>query len=100
VALASSAPVPYTTLFRSGVYLGIGLRPDALDSDDGVMRVSEGRLPEADDEIAITEFTAQEAGLGVGDTMTVYVTSIHSASEYRIDRKSTRLNSSHVKISY
>jgi len=68
----------------SGVYLGIGLRPDALDSDDGVMRVSEGRLPEADDEIAITEFTAQEAGLGVGDTMTVYVTSIHSASEYRI----------------
>src|SRR5690349_24246192 len=61
---------PYTTLFRS----------DAGDVDDGALRRDLGVL-----------------GLAV---VTPAMPSIVASSSAEVDRKSTRLNSSHVEISY
>src|SRR3712207_8248775 len=77
---------PYTTLFRSGV---VASHDGRFGTELSRARVLEGRAPDPErpDEVAINETTAEELGRGVGDTI-------------RLDRKSTRLNSSHANISY
>src|SRR5690606_41211025 len=68
---------PYTTLFRSR----------AAGGDGGLRELLDGLTPEAQQELLLEQLLAQLAH--VLDT-----------TPERIDRKSTRLNSSHVKISY
>src|SRR5204862_7334984 len=71
---------PYTTLFRSG--LGAGLRGHAR---------AERRDPVALD---------PDAARGVRAAGKFYVAAGVGVRADRLDRKSTRLNSSHVEISY
>src|SRR5690606_42128322 len=82
---------PYTTLFRSGLpqHLGVQLIGAALDLV--------GVLEEEVDDLLAVDLDAVLLGLlleGVGDAV---LPIDQGAVE---DRKSTRLNSSHVKISY
>src|SRR5690606_39685185 len=84
----SSTPFPYTTLFRSGVALPI--QRVATDDDSLVLvdaTSAAGGLPVDPAQFDVYYFAPQkcfasDGGLWIGD------------------RKSTRLNSSHVKISY
>src|SRR5690606_41875791 len=71
----SSTLFPYTTLFRSVPQLAELVGPGA------------------------TQITNLNAEAGITD-LTQAVTITGTASALRLDRKSTRLNSSHVKISY
>src|SRR5262245_64244226 len=66
----SSTLFPYTTLFRSNDNFGVGFKPDA----SGWVRL---------------------AGIRAG-----YPIEIEARADSREDRKSTRLNSSHLGISY
>src|SRR5947208_13208543 len=90
--MAHTAPIstlfPYTTLFRSydAVILDLGL-PDG----DGLVLLAEGRREGCVPVLVLTARDAVEArvaGLDAG------------ADDYLVDRKSTRLNSSHQIISY
>src|SRR3712207_8767975 len=76
---------PYTTLFRSQPRFN-------------PLRLREGTWARGADQIVIDAATAQERGLGVGDT--VGAKAAGELRRYEIDRKSTRLNSSHANISY
>ncbi|MFY1650061.1 ABC transporter permease [Solwaraspora sp. WMMB762] len=62
--------------------LGIGLT--AAGDDDALLQVAEGRTPSADDEVAVTRLTAEQAGVTVGDRLRVYVSSAYQASEYDV----------------
>src|SRR5690606_41386750 len=82
---------PYTTLFRSGV--------------DGALVEAERLGEEGDHGVGVAEGQARpDGGGGFGGACRVGVCCVgvccvgHDSS--LIDRKSTRLNSSHVKISY
>src|SRR3712207_8365355 len=75
---------PYTTLFRSlgtGMVAHLALQPGHFDV--GLLRVGLRRRP------------AREQGLGLGDS-----TGVFQRDGQPVDRKSTRLNSSHANISY
>ncbi|MFV2011766.1 MULTISPECIES: ABC transporter permease [unclassified Micromonospora] len=61
--------------------LGIGL---TAAGDDALLQVAEGRTPSADDEVAVTRLTAEQAGVTVGDRIRVYVSSAYQASEYDV----------------
>src|SRR3712207_8162853 len=76
---------PYTTLFRSGLLLGAHRL--AADADEAALLVGLGRrLGHAEDEALVGVDV-----LGPG---------LRSQQPDRLDRKSTRLNSSHANISY
>ncbi|WFE28575.1 ABC transporter permease [Solwaraspora sp. WMMD791] len=62
--------------------LGIGLA-DTGD-DDALLQVAQGRAPAADDEVALTRLTADQAGVTVGDRLRVYVSSTYETSEYEV----------------
>src|SRR5690606_41706473 len=79
---AESTLFPYTTLFRSRCAPAPARRRDDGDTP-ALLRAAGGRAePRAGAHVQREPRGAREAGRG------------------RIDRKSTRLNSSHVKISY
>src|SRR5690606_39721553 len=86
-------PFPYTTLFRSVVFRdGLprsGLDPGYPDQADRSPEPSSdadaGRMPSPEDERDTARFDPGEFSL---------------VEQHGIDRKSTRLNSSHVKTSY
>src|SRR5690349_24213014 len=68
---------PYTTLFRSGLHdLYVSSRASPTGSFGAPVPITELNSPENDAEISLSD------------------------DELTIDRKSTRLNSSHVEISY
>src|SRR3989442_11495335 len=72
---------PYTTLFRSNITGARTLSVGQATVDDGL---------------------AQKFGLGIGSNLSVLTSNVVTKTNvtFRIDRKSTRLNSSHVRISY
>src|SRR5689334_23669727 len=74
---------PYTTLFRSG--LGVGARQRSLDDCAQRLFVLGTPRPVGKARIGERILAAERS---------------HQAVELRIDRKSTRLNSSHSSISY
>src|SRR5437870_8508868 len=78
---------PYTTLFRSAYVMeNLGIEPQ-------VMR---RRVEDALDLLAIADLRGRALGtLSSGEAQRVAIASVLTA-----DRKSTRLNSSHVAISY
>src|SRR5690606_41306108 len=81
---------PYTTLFRSGHWRGL-TAIDHFDTDP----VENGTLEEFRELV--------EAAHARGITVVTYIALIymhHDNPLFLQDRKSTRLNSSHVKISY
>ncbi|MFV2085843.1 ABC transporter permease [Micromonospora sp. LOL_021] len=61
--------------------LGIGL---TAAGGDALLQVAQGRTPSADDEVAVTRLTAEQAGVTVGDRLRVYVSSAYQASEYDV----------------
>src|SRR3712207_8879227 len=75
---------PYTTLFRSELRIDLDPQP-GTDFADAVRVAAEARA--LLEELGYTGFPKTSGGRGVH----IYV---------RIDRKSTRLNSSHANISY
>src|SRR5690606_41436111 len=95
---AASAPFPYTTLFRSelgrpGGGVGAHHQPPVGEGLRGAVRghlVADQHRPAAEDalhlEVELPAVAGDEA--------------LHRGVEELGDRKSTRLNSSHVKISY
>src|SRR5690606_40889932 len=91
--LHSSAPLPYTTLFRSG--RGTAHRATTTNAVVGDARLLDlGR---------VVEVAAVEDGLcrqRVGQPRVVRAAEGFPFGDHGQDRKSTRLNSSHVKISY
>lgn len=62
--------------------LGIGFTDDG--GDDPLLQVAEGRGPAADDEVAVTRLTAEQAGVSVGDRLRVYVSNAYETSEYDV----------------
>src|SRR5690606_41466189 len=84
---------PYTTLFRSGQHNpGIGLaelHPQKVRFGD--VLIAHDRLVERDQDGQLDQ-ERKTPGHGID---VVFLEELH-----RLDRKSTRLNSSHVKISY
>src|SRR5690606_41879718 len=86
---------PYTTLFRSGGYGGNTQILEAYsDPNAGAMMVR--GVPWATGD-GVTMAQAAGAGLkGMGGLGALHVAAVDELE----DRKSTRLNSSHVKISY
>src|SRR5690349_22900776 len=77
---------PYTTLFRSD----LGVRFDGPGDGGGVTAVHEREL-ESETRPDVGHLPVRAA---------VYVLAAHDVIPGRQDRKSTRLNSSHVEISY
>src|SRR2546430_4071575 len=81
---------PYTTLFRS-TEIGLALYLDLLEQ--AVKALKEGREPALDKPLA----AATEVELRLPAFLPeAYIADVH----VRLDRKSTRLNSSHSQISY
>src|SRR5690606_41857841 len=91
--------VPYTTLFRSDEAFGAGLLGLAIEIDGmleaDVLDVPEPVVHEA--EAAVHQRRADTRATVMADHEDV----LHLQQiDRELDRKSTRLNSSHVKISY
>src|SRR5690606_39845787 len=82
----SSTPFPYTTLFRSN-------RVDELTREIGRQHIGDGRQHDEDENGQHQQRLAPPITAGIGQYGAEGVGSPE-------DRKSTRLNSSHVKISY
>src|SRR5690606_42073226 len=90
----TSTPFPYTTLFRSDLILvlepvGLRLRVERQDGTAHAERVGVGCLQQAERPLQQCRVRARIV-VDVGDKLAACL----------LDRKSTRLNSSHVKISY
>src|SRR5690606_41469858 len=80
-----STPFPYTTLFRSSS----GPGPAGAYSLPELSRVADADPPGWEQECRQIRRTLDDHGIALLDAQTL-----------GLDRKSTRLNSSHVKISY
>src|SRR5207249_10172286 len=94
----SSTLFPYTTLFRSNV-----VEPDLEGSDTGASALALLDLREVGAAVARDVAQLVEAGIeAVADGAAVGEVDGRLGGEGRedLDRKSTRLNSSHVSISY
>src|SRR5690606_41886211 len=90
IAPPRSSPLfPYTTLFRSDLPKAVGFPHGASILD--VHRRETRRLHEEAQDVGVNR-------LRVGEVAQIGFEERHPAP--RIDRKSTRLNSSHVKTSY
>src|SRR5690606_39555733 len=96
-AYALSTMFPYTTLFRSFLDLLFGGMPVA---DDRLLYLQGGVFVYVEQAIGqcahggATCLPQQQSGCRIG------IDEYFFQRRYRRDRKSTRLNSSHVKISY
>src|SRR5690606_42046702 len=90
----ASTRFPYTTLFRSRAKAGEG--PVTL----AVVTVSDTRTPENDANRQYIEQRMTELGHRVAAYRLIKDEPAQVAAALDEDRKSTRLNSSHVKISY
>src|SRR5690606_41695477 len=90
---------PYTTLFRSGIAL-LGTLDDVLSRLQIIQRMLAGLLGMRGPGI-VCHGTGGYAEYRDQQEMTnVHATSVAALPASCADRKSTRLNSSHVKISY
>jgi putative ABC transport system permease protein len=49
-----------------------------------LLQVADGRAPTADGEVALTRFTAEQAGVGVGDRLRVYIGPRYETGEYTV----------------
>src|SRR5690606_42064711 len=92
-------PCPYTTLFRSQILAqGNDIHSDTAKIGHGLdhlfITLSEPHHDRAFDE------TLRRRPLGVTKHLERLVITAATIANFRRDRKSTRLNSSHVKISY
>src|SRR5690606_41997822 len=86
--LPSSTLFPYTTLFRSLSFMSCGQQDKINDQK------IEAQIRSYIDNVYFkNNFTAEIIELKINDVQEVKLDSV-------VDRKSTRLNSSHVKISY
>src|SRR5690606_40576941 len=89
----TSTLFPYTTLFRSGeasnVAIGIGTLASRTTANNNIAIGNQ----------AINSNETQSSLIGIG-YQALYSYTSGGAGQIAIDRKSTRLNSSHVKISY
>jgi putative ABC transport system permease protein len=63
--------------------LGMGLAADDFVAD-GLLRLAQGRAPEADGEVALTRYTTEQTGHQVGDRIKVYVQQGYGSAEYTI----------------
>src|SRR5690606_39869707 len=94
-----SALLPYTTLFRSGLSGAMGYNADIISP--------EGARAIGDRFVALLRALCQNPLQGIGETNVLSESDRTRLAEWNstarqlpADRKSTRLNSSHVKISY
>src|SRR5699024_12294830 len=92
-----SAPFPYTTLFRSGAY-GVGALLADLAAGP-LLRLAGGHTVMVAGLISNGVLVAVMPFLE-GAFLLLVATVVWGFSPATIDRKSTRLNSSHVSISY
>src|SRR5699024_12316202 len=93
----ASSPFPYTTLFRSQ----LGLILPGGQAVQGLAAVAEAAVAGLGigEDIAVGH-GHRLAGGGVHDHARAQIADIPFGLPFQIDRKSTRLNSSHVSISY
>src|SRR5690349_22971104 len=84
----TSTLFPYTTLFRSGSMVSTDISPNRLAAAEQAARNFVQALPRGI-QVGLVSFST-------GANMAVAPTTDRTA----LDRKSTRLNSSHVEISY
>src|SRR5699024_11229887 len=93
--LPSSTLFPYTTLFRSFV-------PQKSDLDAGLSVESDETLAELEGLVENADYSE----IGIEDDVAIQYTGLYYETDdsiqpiFMLDRKSTRLNSSHVSISY
>src|SRR5690606_41969058 len=98
--LALLAAFPYTTLFRSVQLVEDGLAwLGEAEHRQGVGDLLEG-CAQAADLVAVLPIAAHEQVERILDTHQLLAQGGDHRANGRTDRKSTRLNSSHVKISY
>src|SRR5699024_12529891 len=86
--------VPYTTLFRSTYKLGFPTRDDAVRAEDKGLVITqlETKPIKVSEKLFYTSLLAKQPSITEEEAKKLL--------EQYIDRKSTRLNSSHVSISY
>src|SRR5207244_13018123 len=98
--LPRSTPFPYTTLFRSLNLYGCrpSPRPDEISLSSSTASTVSGRGYAAA-EAAFAQLEAARTGGHVAPVFTRMADEVRSAIHSRLDRKSTRLNSSHQIIS-
>src|SRR5699024_12458726 len=87
-----STPFPYTTLFRSAIPTGATTPPERR------LMAPEADLPAQPEPIGQLTDGLREMFAGYGNRKLALMLS--GGADSRTDRKSTRLNSSHVSISY
>src|SRR5690606_41401011 len=94
------ARCPYTTLFRSDE-INLTWRSE-LSADNTVVAGEWWTGVPAEPELSLEADIMRELGLALGDRVTYAIggESLTAIVTSARDRKSTRLNSSHVKISY
>src|SRR5690606_41056154 len=92
----ASTPLPYTTLFRSG--------DDVVEPFDVPVQLSQGLaqvgLGLAEHDLQLGQQPGDRVAQIVGGVEQEPLLVLDGLVQRRQDRKSTRLNSSHVKISY
>src|SRR5690606_42107122 len=84
---------PYTTLFRSPEAAPLQVQVEPLEAQLFRARLAEAKVEQGQFEAEGIELEALQAGRHRGVLGELLI-------GYALDRKSTRLNSSHVKISY
>src|SRR5690606_41146331 len=95
-----ASPFPYTALFRSHLVAAAGDGEDVVTLELGMGRLAEMAEPGAG---LVHHAHAAALGRHPDAVASVHVQRLDQVARKRgrvLDRKSTRLNSSHVKISY
>src|SRR5690606_41493534 len=90
-----SASLPYTTLFRSDGLVGYTLRAYRPAG-----QITPTEAPEEDEDDPFAAAEGDTAAEDVDDAGGRGAPGVPGTGQPWVDRKSTRLNSSHVKISY
>src|SRR5690606_41690132 len=91
---------PYTTLFRSEVTILICAKNEARNLKQNLPLILEQDYPKDKFKVLVVNDMSDDDTNIILDELSATYEHLHVIETQKKDRKSTRLNSSHVKISY